>query len=272
LTTRLGADGIVAAIGDAVAPFGVNLVGVARQAAYDALVPPQYRLGPTSPPVVTPPLAGVVPPSSIVVLGNGGGAFWAAFRAHVSRHPAAAARPHPLDDFTRDVMESAVLPVLARDGVAGVLRLPFDDVQPPLSFVHLAEAAGLGRRSLVGVLVHPEFGPWMALRGALLLHIATTAARPAAGFDPCAVCRERPCIAACPTAAVAASGWSAESCAAYRVAETGRCDDGCHARLACVYGRAHHYPADAIAYHQGRARSVMERVLDARRRSGPTGS
>ncbi len=252
---RLGADALVAAIGDAVAPFGLNLVGVARPATYEALVPPAYRLGTI--------------PSSIVVLGNGGGGFWAAFRDHVGRSPAAAAREHPLDDFTRELMATTVLPVLARCGVAGVLRLPFDDLQPPLSFVHLAEAAGLGRRSLVGVLLHPEFGPWIALRGALLLDVPTSAARPAAGFDPCTGCHERPCIAACPTAAVSVSGWSAESCAAYRVAETGRCDDGCHARLACVYGRAHRYPSDAIAYHQRRARAVMERVLAERRDSDP---
>jgi len=114
------------------------------------------------------------------------------------------------------------------------------------------------------VLVHPEFGPWIALRGALLLDASSSAARPAAGFDPCGACRERPCIAACPTAAVSTAGWNAESCAAYRVGEPGRCDDGCHARVACVYGRAHRYPAAAIAYHQRRARAVMERVLEAR--------
>jgi len=254
LTTRLGGDVLVAAIGDAVAPFGLNLVGVAQAAAYDALVPTAYRLGTSR---------------AIVVLGNGGGAFWAAFRDHVRRHPEAEARRHPLDDFTRELMQTVALPVLARRGVGGLLRLPFDDVQPPLSFVHLAEAAGLGRRSLVGVLVHPEFGPWIALRGALLLDVPATAVRPAAGFDPCPGCRERPCIAACPTGAVSVSGWSAEGCAAYRVAETGRCDDGCHARLACVYGRAHHYPPDAIAYHQRRARAVMERVLAERRASAP---
>jgi len=110
----------------------------------------------------------------------------------------------------------------------------------------------------------------MALRGALLLDVATTAARPSAAFDPCPSCAERPCITACPADAVHASGWDAEGCAAHRVGTSGRCDDGCHARIACVYGRAHRYPADAIAYHQSRARDVMARVLAARSVSGPS--
>jgi hypothetical protein len=258
---RLGAGTLATAVGDAVAPFGLNLVGVARPATYDALVPAPYRLRDAAGPLL-----------SVVVIGNGGDAFWSAFRAHVRRHPDFAARPHPLDDFTRTVMEEAALPALARHGVAGVLRFPFDRGEPSLSFVHLAEAAGLGCRSLLGVLVHPEFGPWMALRGALLLDVAMSALRPAAGFEPCAACVERPCVGACPTGAVTASGWDVERCASYRLGSAGRCDEACHARVACVYGRAHRYPTDAIAYHQGRARAVMEQRRGAPPLSGPAGS
>jgi hypothetical protein len=35
------------------------------------------------------------------------------------------------------------------------------------------------------------------------------------------------------------------------------CAGGCWSRLACVYGRAAHYPEDALAYHQARAFEVM---------------
>lgn len=252
---RLGADALAAAVGEAVGAFGVNLVGVAPPAAYDALVPASHRLR-------------GAPVASVLVLGNGGGAFWAAFREQVRRDPALAACPHPLDEFTRVVMEQAALPAFARHGVTGVLRFPFDAADPPLSFVHLAEAAGLGRRSLLGVLVHPEFGPWMALRGALLLDVVAAAPRPSDGFDPCPACVERPCVAACPTAAVTPAGWDVDGCARYRVGGAARCDDACHARVACVYGRGHRYPPDASAYHQGRARGVMEAVDAARRASG----
>jgi hypothetical protein len=251
---RLAADALGRAIGDAIAPFGLNLIGVAAVDAYDALVPPRYRLHQTHDAV-----------RSVMVIGNGGGAFWAAFRAHLGRHRELETHPHPLDDFTRVVVEEHAATALARAGIRGVLRFPFDRDTPPLSFVHLAEAAGLGRRSLLGILVHPEFGPWMALRAALLLERPARAARPAAGFDPCTTCVERPCIAACPGVAIAGSGWDVERCMAHRLASEGNCDDACHARVACVYGVAHRYPPDALTYHQGRAREVMARARHGER-------
>jgi hypothetical protein len=244
----------VAELTRALAPFGLNLIGVATPAAYDALVPTSHRLG--------APGGASDATRAIVVIGNGGGAFWSAYRDYVRRHPEHAARAHPLDDFTTMVLEDHALPVAARMGLRPVLRLPFRETNPPLSFVHLAEAAGLGRRGLLGVLLHPEFGPWMALRGALVVAAAAPAARPAAGFDPCPSCRERPCLAACPGAAVAyPAGWNVPRCIAFRVdsAERNPCLDRCHARVACVYGRHHVYPSDALAHHQQRAFAVMRR-------------
>ena len=240
----------------ALAPFGLNLVGVTTAAAYDALVPASHRLAAEgSPPDATRP-------GAIVVIGNGGGGFWSAYRDHLVRHPEHAGREHPLDDFTRSVLAANALPVAERLGLRPVLRLPFEATTPPVSFVHLAEAAGLGRRGLLGVLLHPEFGPWMALRGALLVAEAAPAARPAAGFDPCPSCIERPCLAACPGEAVSyPDGWDIPRCIAFRVDEADRnpCLDRCHARVACVYGRQHIYPPDALAHHQQRAFAVMRR-------------
>jgi epoxyqueuosine reductase QueG len=163
-------------------------------------------------------------------------------------------------------MERAVLPLARRLGVRATLRLPFDATLPPLSFVHLAEAAGLGRRSILGVLIHPAFGPWIALRGALLVDELVAAARPAAGFEPCSGCRDRPCIAACPGAAVRhPDGWDVARCIDYRVADPAACADRCHARFECVYGRDHRYPAEALAYHQRRAFAVMAAARPAPR-------
>jgi len=243
---RLAADALGRTIADGLAPFGLNLVGVAPVATYDALVPERYRLGSAA--------------RAVMVVGNGGGTFWQAFRARTDGEPALARRAHPLDDFTRDVIEHHALPALSGAGVRADVRFPFDDATPPLSFVHLAEAAGLGRRGLLGILLHPEYGPWMALRAAFLLDAPTRAARPADGFEPCATCAERPCIAACPGAAVSLAGWNVERCVSHRLAADGNCDDACHARVACVYGRGHVYPPAASAYHQGRARGVMERA------------
>lgn len=240
---------MLATLGRALAPFGLNLLGVTTPAAYDALAPAAHRLG-------------AIDAGAIVVIGNGGAAFWEAYRAYVARRPEAAAAPHPVDAFSAEVLREHALTIAARAGGQPLLRLPFEEAGTRLSFVHLALAAGLGSRSLLGVLVHPEFGPWMALRGALLVAAAPPAPRPAAGFDPCSSCRERPCVAACPAAAVSvAAGWSAAACVDHRSAGervgANPCPDCCHARVACVYGRRHRYPDDALAYHHDRAFAVM---------------
>jgi hypothetical protein len=236
---------LVAELTRVLAPFGLNLVGTTTPAAYDALVPASHRLGSAR-------------TGAIVVIGNGGGRLWAAYREHVAREPERAAAAHPLDTFTAEVMERYAVPVAERLGLHPELRLPFRE--RAFSFVHLAEAAGLGRRGLLGVLLHPEFGPWMALRGALLVDDAPRVPRPAAGFDPCPACRDRPCIAACPGSAVSSpEGWNVPRCIDFRIARGAEnpCADRCHARVACVYGRAHVYPADALAHHQTRAFAVI---------------
>lgn len=225
------------------APAGLNLIGATSVAAYDAVAPPGWRLGAEH--------AGV---RAIVVIGNGGRAFWDAFTRDGSR----AGMRDPLDAFTRATVEAAVAP-LAPD-VGGVVRVvyPFDVRPPRLSFVHLGRCAGLGAPSRLGMLVHPEFGPWMALRAALLLPVVMEAPRPAARFDPCPACTDRPCETACPAGAVTARGWDIPVCAAHRLAERGdACGGGCQARIACVLGVAHRHPPEALAFHQASARAAM---------------
>ena len=227
---------------------GLNVVGATSIAAYDVRVAPPQRLAPHASEART-----------AIVVGNGGGAFWAAFRAAHARDGSSA---DPLDRFTRDVVATATADVAGARTV-----FPFDATPTLVDFQTLAELAGLGRRSLVGVLVHPEYGPWLALRAAILVREDVRAARPADGFDPCPGCVERPCITACPAGAVGADGWDVPRCVAHRLADATRCAGGCHARLDCVYGRAHRYPADALAFHQASARAAMARYASAVRKT-----
>lgn len=238
-----GVSGGVAwrALEGALAAHGLNLVGTAAIAAYDATVPPEHALSRIAPEART-----------AVVIGNGGDAFWQAFRRHCGTHPGHAALADPLDAFTRIAIEQAI-PAGARGRVLYPFRFPDD----PVSFMQLAECAGLGRRSLTGVLVHPIYGPWIALRAALLVSDVLTAPRPADGFDPCPSCVDRACIPACPVGAVTEHGWDIPRCARHRTAPADDCAARCHARFDCVLGRPHRYPADALAYHQMRARPLL---------------
>jgi len=237
----------VDSIAHAVAPFGLNLVGVASVASYDA----QAGSGPA----LAHHLDGA---ETVIVVGNGGGAFWDAYRRFCAAHRGWERRPDPLDDFTREVVETSCAPLFRRTS-ARVLY-PFGFARDAVSFTRLAALAGLGRPSLVGVLVHPVYGPWIALRAAILVRDRLEAPRPADGFDPCPSCRERSCMPACPGGAVATDGWSVPRCGAYRARPDDPCATRCHARVACVIGPEHRYPDDALAYHQARAREPLLRL------------
>jgi epoxyqueuosine reductase QueG len=242
MTHPLSRIDAVGALTAALAPHGLDLIGTAAVPDYDADVPDHAAL------------ARLVPGArSVIVVGNGGGAFWGAFQAACARNPGRREVAHPLDAFTREVVDAAV----ARVGIAGVVLYPFDFPAVPVSFVRLGECAGLGRRSLLGVLLHPVYGPWIALRAAVAVPDAVAAPRPADGFDPCPGCVERACIAACPAHAVSKVGWDVPRCAAFRARDDDPCAACCHARVECVIGRAHRYPPDALAYHQGRARPLL---------------
>jgi hypothetical protein len=240
------ADGaLLHALGKALAARGLNLLGTARVEAYDAAVPEEYAIRDLAPGART-----------AIVIGNGGGGFWHAFRAYCGRHPEHETLADPLDAFTRLVVDEVVGPLAAGPGVRVVY--PFGFPAERVSFVQLAECAGLGRRSVTGVLVHPVFGPWIALRAAVLVPVVVEAARPVpAAFDPCPSCVERACMPACPVGAVGEHGWDVPRCAAHRVSDPGACAVRCEARFACVIGREHRYPADALAYHQARALPLL---------------
>ena len=284
---------LVTALRDALLPTGLNLVAAVPAELYDRDVPERYRLRKRYPGV-----------HSLIVIGNGGAAFWIAFRAYCDGHPDFVnTEADPLDAYTTRVIEAQVPPILVRHDLEGRVLYPFRFDTEPVSFIHLGAIAGFGARSLLGVLVHPEYGPWVALRAALVLDVAIEPIT-VANFDPCGTCAEKPCISACPVGAVSERGWDVPRCAAHRAmrlpaasgfplplgegqgegreaalvassphpnplpegegAESGdrpnrNCADRCDARWHCVYGRAHRYPADALAYHQRRALDAMRR-------------
>jgi epoxyqueuosine reductase QueG len=235
--------------------FGLNLTAAIPAERYDREAVPAYR-------------AGAIYPRcrSIVVIGNGGADFWRAFKAHAAANSGWLERDHPLDDFTADIIESEIVTMIEAAGVGVVAVYPFSR-GPTLNFMQLATLAGLAAPSMIGVVVHPVFGPWIAFRAALLLDCEIDHPGDAAGFDPCPTCSTRSCIGACPAAAVAfPSGWNIPKCLTHRVEAYPECADLCHARTACVLGPDHRYSDDELAYHQERALRVMLAYYNQMRR------
>jgi hypothetical protein len=173
-------------------------------------------------------LAEVHPPArSIVVVASGGRAHWDAFLAYVAQDPVArlAKTQHPLDDFCAAVFAGLDLPSCR-------VVFPTFRSEIRIDFMTLAERAGLGRRSELGLLVDPMYGPWFALRAAVFTP-EDLAPRPLARrmCDGC----EAPCLRDLPP---------------------GLAVPALHlpARLACVVGPEHAYDELERIYHYDRAR------------------
>ena len=235
--------GLLQDITAALAPVGLNLIGTTPRSDYEALVPPQYRIKQWFPETET-----------VVVIGNGGGEFWNHFREYTAVRPGYLQQhEHPLDDYTVEVIRARLTPLLDTARAQCRLIYPFQFFSGlTVSFMHLAQAARLSVPSILGVQIHPRYGPWIAWRAAVLIdHDFPALSAPAQDFEPCSTCVERPCIAACPTQAVsAAQNWDLLACTQHRLRVPTDCAERCHARYTCVYGREHRYPEDELAYHQ----------------------
>jgi epoxyqueuosine reductase len=226
--------------------FGLNLVAAIAAEQYEVAAAQGYRAGAISHEC-----------RSIVVIGNGGADFWRAYKAHAAANSGWLERRDPLDDFTREIIEQEIVSPIQALGRRCIPVYPFGN-GPTLNFMQLATLAGLAGPSIIGVVVHPAFGPWIAFRAALLLDCEIHHPGDAMGFDPCPSCSSRSCISACPAVAVSfPSGWDIPRCLAHRVEAHPDCADRCHARMACVLSPEHHYPDDELAYHQARALAVM---------------
>lgn len=231
----------------AAAPFGLNLIAAIPTVRYDAQAPLSMRAAYID-----------AAARSIIVIANGGGAFWRAFTAHLATHPGWDRRENPLDDFTREIVAESIMPALSAASVAATPIYPFVTDRPTLAFMELGKLAGLAGPSLVGVVVNPEYGPWIAFRSAILIDRDLDVPGPATGFDPCPSCVARSCVTACPASAVKVpSGWDIPACLTHRIEHEADCAPRCAARVACVLGPEHRYPEDELRYHQMRALRAM---------------
>jgi epoxyqueuosine reductase len=251
-------NSILNAIRAAGAKHGLNLVAATPVERYDAAVTPPYRAS-----------AVASDARSIVVIGNGGGAFWSAFKRHLDDHRGWMTRDSPLDDFTRLAIEGIIDGVLAESPVVRTVVYPFVNNGSTLNFMELGKAAGLSGPSILGVMVHPIYGPWIAFRAAILIDQPLDAPAEALGFDPCPSCAARTCIPACPANTVSfPKGWDITACMIHRVEVEPDCVPRCHARAGCVIGPEHRYPDDELAYHQMRALRSMRAYYETRIKRG----
>ena len=228
-------SGLLTTLRREAAGAGLDLVGVVDAAAYDGAAPAGHRLGDLW------SGAGVA-----VVVGSAGPLFWRRFR---SARPGALPRRgegDPLDAFT--IRSVAPLRAMLRArGFAERTVYPFFGADHALSFRALASAAGFGAMSVLGLVLHPAFGPWIASRAAILTDAPFEPTRPLDAFDPCRDC-PAPCIAVCPGGAFPEGRWVAEPCLAAK-RTLAACRSSCLSRIHCVYGDEYRYGPEEMAYY-----------------------
>jgi len=224
--------GLPAAVAVDLEAAGLDLAGVLSVERYDAMVPPLWRS--------TLLQSGA---RSVVVLACGGRSFERALEAT----PHAEEGPHPVDAFARIHAERAAHALALLGNPTRALfywqSLSSDDAAADSAgfadFVALARAAGLGEPGRLRVLLHPEFGPWMAIRALLLSTLALEPTPPLSAFEPCVGCHA-PCASACPGGALDLGRLDLGTCLETRE-RVRECETACVARRACVIGNSHAY-------------------------------
>ena len=125
---------------------------------------------------------------------------------------------------------------------------PHDDYMIPLQ--KLGHRVGWGRPSLLGLHIHADYGTWFAYRTALLVSETFPQTEDSTAQPVCEVCVDKPCMSACPVAAVNTLGeFNISACMGYRVKDNSVCADRCLSRLACPVGADYFYTPEHLAHH-----------------------
>lgn len=230
------------------APSGLNLLGATTAEEFDRAQANGRRLREV-----------LARCGTVVVVASGGRKFW---QSMVNENGAPLDAAHPDYQLIAERCErisAEVCAWLARFGVVAEVVCPTRN--PNLNFAQLAEMAGLGVVSPVAEwLMHPQFGPWVSVRFALLLEgmpLGTTFPRTLAGaYQPCAGCH-RPCVKACPVDACAGGEFDVQRCACHR--HTGGCASGCDMKRACPMGSEHRYGDEEERFRQASTLLALQR-------------
>ncbi|WP_210529064.1 ferredoxin [Rubellimicrobium arenae] len=163
--------------------------------------------------------------------------FWTIFSASEERQDG---RPDALDRWSRRVIGQLACKLGTK------AAFPF--AGPPWRpFTEWARRSGRAWPSPVGLLVHDAAGLWISYRGAIALE---EDARPASLVQPCENCEARPCLNACPVAALSRDSYDVSSCHDVLDSPGGQSclSSGCRVRRACPRGAERRLPAQS-AFH-----------------------
>ncbi|GLR49135.1 ferredoxin [Shinella yambaruensis] len=190
-----------------------------------------------------PDLADGRPAASVALVGNIGSSIWPAFSRWRAER-ADRGGPDPLDAWSKEVVQA----VAAAAGATA--WFPSDPPWQP--FQRWAMRAEGLKASPLGILIHPVYGLWHGYRGALGFSMPIADAPLRAAPHPCAHCRDKPCLTACPAGAVRLDMFDVPACRAHLrmpVGQGGCMVAGCLSRAACPVGAAYRYDEAQLRFH-----------------------
>ena len=156
--------------------------------------------------------------------------FVGAYAADASLQDAA----DPLDTYVERALRRAF------EGARCAIRFAHHTDARLVDMLRAAEASGLAKRGPAHLAVHPERGPWFALRAVVTFDAEASATPQAAAPDPCAAC-DAPCVAAMQAALEGEGGWRAWLAV----------------REACPVGGEHAYGPAQTRYHYTKERAYI---------------
>jgi ferredoxin len=222
--------------------------GFVMQATLPVAALPAWAVGPMS-------AAGVQIDdfSNLVLLGQAGTRLWDYIQGTDSDSD------HPFDEVSQRLAQRFVDDYLGASNWQVVYPGP-----ALLPLGRLAELAGWGKASPLGLTINDEYGLWLAHRVAFLVDAPLPATEPAAFPHPCDSCIGQPCIGACPVGAIdARAGFDIATCSEFRVRADSICAYQCLARLACPVGAGYRYGPAQMTHHYASGLASIRRYFES---------
>ena len=185
-----------------------------------------------------------------VLIGNTR-ALWPCFLDAVRKNPRALDEDHPLDRY----VGAAVLRALRPVGHRWEARFAHEPPPRRVAMQRLAHVSGLAYLSPSHLSVHAAYGPWIALRAAVVIDIDGPANAPPEPPNPCPDC-ERDCMPKFRQAVAVAEVMPETHAEIERHWQAWLA-----VRDACPVGRSHRYGDDQIRYHYTKDRDSLKRLL-----------
>ena len=186
-----------------------------------------------------------------ILVGNFGPKMWRSFKVSPEY---ADALDDSMNRWTKRILDD-----VGQHGQAIEVLYPFD--RPFWPFQRILSAATGAKQSPVGQYIHPVYGLWHAVRGVFVYNsvreidnIINCLPKEREYLNhPCDVCKDKPCLTACPVGAFDDTSLNVETCHTHLASgeEPDCLTLGCRARGACPVGEEHVYDSDQIQFHMG---------------------